>query len=274
MRINDTVPHRRIDVNKKIFLLFGFIFVGVAGLGFILPVLPGTPFLLLAAWCFARSSERWHQWLLNSALFGPVIRNWEENRCISLRTKTVAISSMLVVGGASIIFGVNEPMLKLLAAGLITVGAVTVLSINTCPGVSGVIVYILKQASDGKRVLFLRRSGGQFEGSWWPVAGTPEAGESPLETAKRELKEETGLTTESWQPFGIDIPNVDGVRVLKAFVVHVDEDDKIRLNYEHDDLRWLSEDEILEIVPSGSRQYIEHLVINFIKLGSSLESRL
>jgi uncharacterized membrane protein YbaN (DUF454 family) len=110
----------------------GFLFVALAGLGFILPVLPGTPFLLLAAWCFARSSEKWHQWLLDSEFFGPVIQSWEKNHCISLRTKIVAMISMLLVGGASIAFGVDELWLKGLAAILIATGTVTVLSIKTC----------------------------------------------------------------------------------------------------------------------------------------------
>ena len=178
---------------------------------------------------------------------------------------------MLIVGVASIVFGVDELWLRLLAAGLITAGAVTVLSIKTCPGISGVIVYVLRQVKGVTRVLFLRRSGGKYEGSWWPVAGTPEAGEAPLETAKRELKEETGLSPESWQSFGADIPNVDGVRVLKAFVVYIGENEEVRLNYEHDDMRWLSADEALNIVPKGSRQFIEHLVTNFIEPRSQSE---
>ena len=119
-------------VHKNIYLLLGFVFVAVAGLGFILPVLPGTPFLLLAAWCFARSSEKWHRWLLQSELFGPVIQNWENNRCIGLRAKVTALVSMLLVGGASIVFGVDEPWLRGLTLLLIAIGTVTVLSIKTC----------------------------------------------------------------------------------------------------------------------------------------------
>jgi uncharacterized membrane protein YbaN (DUF454 family) len=116
--------------------LAGFILLGCAVTGFVLPVIPGTPFLLASAWCFARSSEKWHQWLLASELFGPVIRNWEENRCISLRTKIVALVSMLIVGGSSVIFGVSNPWLRGMALGLIAIGTVTVLSIRTCPAES------------------------------------------------------------------------------------------------------------------------------------------
>lgn len=118
---------------RAVYLTLGFFFVGLAGLGFILPVLPGTLFLLLAAWCFARSSERWHQRLLNSELFGPIIRNWEENRCISLRTKFVAIGSMVLVGCSSIVFAVENNGFRIVTVGLLIVGAVSVLSIDTCP---------------------------------------------------------------------------------------------------------------------------------------------
>ncbi len=132
------------------------------------------------------------------------------------------------------------------------------------PEVSGCIVYILKQTPAGIRVLFLRRSGGQFVGSWWPVAGTPKPDETPEETARRELFEETGLNPDSWHEFGIDIPNADGVRVLKAYVVWVDDTHAIKLNYEHDAYRWMTADEAVNSVPEGSRHYLEHLAANFM----------
>lgn len=132
------------------------------------------------------------------------------------------------------------------------------------PEVSGSIVYVLKKTAAGVQVLFLHRSGGEYGQSWWPVAGTPKANESPVETARRELLEETGLSPDHWQEFGMDIPNADGVRVLKAFVVWVADDAPIRLNYEHDDYRWLSAEEVVEIVPPASRHYLEHLVAEFM----------
>ncbi len=119
-------------MHRKLYILLGFVFIALAALGFILPVLPCTPFVLLSAWFFARSSEKWHQWLLQSELFGPMIHNWEANRCISLRTKVVAITSMLLVGGASIVYGVEQTWLRGLALVLIAIGAATVLSIKTC----------------------------------------------------------------------------------------------------------------------------------------------
>ncbi len=70
----------------------------IAGLiGILLPVLPTTPFLLLSAWCFSRSSGRLHQWLLNQRHFGQVIRRWEEDGSMERRIKFRAIA-MIIVG--------------------------------------------------------------------------------------------------------------------------------------------------------------------------------
>jgi len=111
----------------------GFFFLALALLGFALPILPGTPFLLLSAWFFARSSKKWHAWLLNNKLFGPIILNWETNRCINFRTKCVAIISMLGVGGGSIFFGVDDMRLKMVGGLLMMIGAGVILTIKTCP---------------------------------------------------------------------------------------------------------------------------------------------
>jgi len=109
------------------------LFLGLAVLGVLLPVLPATPFLLLAAWFFARSSEKWHQRLLRSDLFGPIIRNWESNRCIGLRTKIVSIALMLGMGGISVIFAVEDIRLKVAAVVFMAIGCMTLLCIKTCP---------------------------------------------------------------------------------------------------------------------------------------------
>jgi uncharacterized membrane protein YbaN (DUF454 family) len=116
----------------------GFLFLGLAIIGVLLPVLPSTPFLLLSAWFFARSSEKWHKWLLNSNLFGPILRNWEESRCISLRTKVVAIVMMILAGTGSILFALDDLAMRAFTGVLLMIGAITVLSLKTCPaGVTG-----------------------------------------------------------------------------------------------------------------------------------------
>ncbi len=104
----------------KFFLIsLGFVFVALGGLGLILPVMPTTPFLLLAAACFARSSPRFHDWLLNLHLFGPLIRNWQETRSIPKRAKLLAIITIIVVGGSSILFFIEKTFLKIFVAAIL-----------------------------------------------------------------------------------------------------------------------------------------------------------
>ena len=88
--------------------------LGIAGA--FLPVLPTTPFILLAAACYAKASERFHQRLLNHPTFGPTIRNWEQYRSIAPRTKKVAITMMTLSIGASIYVVREHLWLQLLLA--------------------------------------------------------------------------------------------------------------------------------------------------------------
>jgi uncharacterized membrane protein YbaN (DUF454 family) len=119
-------------LKKTVYKPLGFVFLLLGLLGIPLPVLPSTPFILLSAWFFARSSERWHQWLLQSELFGPMIHNWEEQRCMSCRAKTVALAAMALAGSASILFAMEDIRWRAATLALIAVGCTTVLSIRTC----------------------------------------------------------------------------------------------------------------------------------------------
>ncbi|MEW5974596.1 MAG: YbaN family protein [Acidobacteriota bacterium] len=82
---------------KIIHLLCGFACLGLAVLGAFLPLLPTTPFVLLAAYFFSKGSRRWHAWLMNHATFGPLIRDWQEHGALQPKTKTVAIAGMALV---------------------------------------------------------------------------------------------------------------------------------------------------------------------------------
>lgn len=112
---------------RILWLAVGLGFLALGLIGAVLPVLPTTPFLLVAAAAFARSSPRLHDWLLNHRLFGPPIRNWEDNGAISARAKTLAVGSMAVVLAISLVAGLS-PWVLLAQAGLMGVGAVFVLS--------------------------------------------------------------------------------------------------------------------------------------------------
>ncbi|NNK38063.1 MAG: YbaN family protein [Xanthomonadales bacterium] len=122
-----------MSVALKGFRLLGFFFLAVGALGIALPLLPTTPFVLLSAACFARSSERWHRWLLANETFGPMIRNWEQNRCISRRVKAIGLVSMLLVGGYSLGFAVDSLAARVVGGILLLLGMATVLYIPSCP---------------------------------------------------------------------------------------------------------------------------------------------
>ena len=98
----------------------GFVCVGLAALGVFLPLLPTTPFLLVAAACFARSSPRFYRALLGNRVFGPLIRDWREHRAVPLRAKLMAISAIVLVLGSSVLFAVSHPAPRL---GLASFGA-------------------------------------------------------------------------------------------------------------------------------------------------------
>lgn len=116
---------------KYILIIIGFIFVGLGAIGLVLPVMPTTPFLLVAAACFARSSERFYNWLMDLHLFGPIIKNWEETRSISRNTKLVAIGSIILVGGISVIFVVDDLTVKLVVTTILALNILLVARIRT-----------------------------------------------------------------------------------------------------------------------------------------------
>jgi uncharacterized membrane protein YbaN (DUF454 family) len=121
----------------NLFRLLGFVFLGLGVLGVVLPLLPTTPFILLSAACFARSSEKWHRWLLANETFGPMIRNWDENRCITCRVKTIGIISMILVGGFSVFYVIESQTLRM-AGGLMMLSGLGVIAlIKTCEEKTG-----------------------------------------------------------------------------------------------------------------------------------------
>lgn len=104
---------------RGLLMAAGWVCVVLGLAGVFLPLLPTTPFLILAAACFARSSPRFHAWLLANRTFGPLIHQWEKSRTIPRRTKLIAIAMMAVTLGASIVFFVKPLALKL---GLVVFG--------------------------------------------------------------------------------------------------------------------------------------------------------
>lgn len=77
---------------KIIFLITGLLSTALGAIGVVLPILPTTPFLLLAAFCFTKSSKRFHQWLLATAMYKKHLESFVEHRSMPLRTKIILLS--------------------------------------------------------------------------------------------------------------------------------------------------------------------------------------
>lgn len=92
---------------RFVWLILGLICVGLAVIGIVLPLLPTVPFLLLAAFFFARSSERLHHWLLSHRTFGPFINDWNQSGAIRPKAKRLATLSVIAVLGVSILLKVS-----------------------------------------------------------------------------------------------------------------------------------------------------------------------
>ncbi|MCK6543249.1 YbaN family protein [bacterium] len=87
---------------RILLVIAGHIFVALGVIGAILPLMPTTIFLILAGWCYARSSERFHCWLYTNKFFGTYLRNYKENRGTPLSVKIGSISVLWISIGISI----------------------------------------------------------------------------------------------------------------------------------------------------------------------------
>jgi uncharacterized membrane protein YbaN (DUF454 family) len=81
---------------RMIYLFAGWCAVGLGFVGIFMPMMPTTPFLLLALWCFARSSKRFHDWLYFHPRLGNHLRDWRDHRVVPPRAKACAVGSMAV----------------------------------------------------------------------------------------------------------------------------------------------------------------------------------
>ncbi len=111
---------------RGLYVGLGLFFTGLAALGAFLPVLPTTPFLLLASFFFIRSSPALNRRLLDSRLFGGLLRDWQKHRGVRRRVKVSAVALVLVMGTGSAVLG-NLSWPWLIVLGVLVLVGVTVI---------------------------------------------------------------------------------------------------------------------------------------------------
>lgn len=118
-------------VTHGLIFISGWLSFVLGVIGVVLPVLPTTPFMLLSAACFAKTSPRFHRWLLNTKFFGGLIRNWQEEQFISVKTKR---QSLLII---ALTFWISIIVVKYLALKifLVTCWLVCTYSVSRLPTV-------------------------------------------------------------------------------------------------------------------------------------------
>lgn len=117
-------------MQRYFLIIAGLFFVALGGIGVVVPGLPTTVFILLAAGCFAKSCPALHNWLLENRLFGPMIYHWEENRAIPRRARKLALFMIGTVGVFSV-YLIDGFYLKIFVAVMLIIPVVILLRLKT-----------------------------------------------------------------------------------------------------------------------------------------------
>ena len=118
---------------RPFLFILGWLLFALGFVGAFLPVLPTTPFMLLALWCFARSSDRFHDWLYTHRLFGPPLQQWHEYRVIPLAAKLTALFFMSASLVYLFVFLSTEVWVKVLMSSSMALGAWFILTKPSLP---------------------------------------------------------------------------------------------------------------------------------------------
>ncbi len=111
-------------LKRRLLFTAGTIFTGIGILGIFVPILPTTPFLLLAAACYVRSSQRFYNWLINNRLFGIYLSNYIQGKGMPLRVKVITVTLLWITIGLSMWLVTQDVLIRVILA-LIAVGVTT-----------------------------------------------------------------------------------------------------------------------------------------------------
>lgn len=120
-------------LGKWLLMSLGILAMVVGLIGVVVPLLPTTPFLLLAAACFVRSSDTMYGWLVSNRLFGGFIRDYREQRGVSARAKIVALALLWGVIGYTALTAVDAAWLRVLLVAIAVAVTIHLLRLRTLP---------------------------------------------------------------------------------------------------------------------------------------------
>jgi uncharacterized protein len=120
-----------VPFKKYLYIVLGTLSLCIAITGMVLPVLPTTPFLLLTAWLYFRSSPELYARLMNSRHFGPYIKDFRENKAIPLKIKIISVSLLWITIGISAIYALSNIYLRLLLVAIAVGVTIHILSFKT-----------------------------------------------------------------------------------------------------------------------------------------------
>ncbi len=126
----------KLNKNKLVRLLFvfiGSIFVGLAVIGIFLPGLPTTPFLILAAYFYIRSSNKLYNWLINNKILGVYIRGYLSGKGMPLRAKIISLMLMWIFGSFAVLLGIPDSLffVKIIVFIILLIGTIFLLRVKT-----------------------------------------------------------------------------------------------------------------------------------------------
>jgi uncharacterized membrane protein YbaN (DUF454 family) len=120
-RIKEELSIVQNPILRQILIIGGLLFVAIGIIGMFLPLLPTTIFFILAAWCFARSSEKFHNWLHNNRLFGKYLRNYRIQKGMTIKSKAASIA-LLLIGISISAFYLTENLYVRILLAVIAIG--------------------------------------------------------------------------------------------------------------------------------------------------------
>ncbi len=109
-----TVKEAKNPLLRFLWVGLGCLFVGLGAIGAVVPGMPTTVFLVLAAACFIRSSQRLYDWLISNKTFGPYLKDYREGKGIPRRAKVLALSMIVIFVSFAVFYAIEATQIKVL----------------------------------------------------------------------------------------------------------------------------------------------------------------